>query len=70
MSDLGDQAQEGAELDRRLALLAHERRQPAAGVMHTECEDCEGPIEAKRLQVLPYTNRCASCAQDYERRRP
>jgi len=68
VSDVIDAANERAELDLRLALEAHQRRQPVAGAPCTECEDCGASIEPERLKVLPYTNRCASCAHDYERR--
>jgi phage/conjugal plasmid C-4 type zinc finger TraR family protein len=69
VSDVVDDANARVELDTRLALEAHQRRQPAAGPMCTECEDCSGEIEPARLKVLPYASRCASCAHDYERRR-
>jgi RNA polymerase-binding protein DksA len=26
------------------------------------CEQCEQPIDLKRLQALPYTTRCINCA--------
>jgi phage/conjugal plasmid C-4 type zinc finger TraR family protein len=67
VSDVIDAANERVELDLRLALEAHQRRQPVAGAPCTTCEDCEGAIEPKRLELLPYTSRCASCAHDFER---
>lgn len=30
------------------------------------CEVCDGPIRAERLEALPYTNRCFSCASELE----
>lgn len=30
------------------------------------CEVCDGPIRPARLEALPYTNRCFSCASELE----
>jgi len=30
------------------------------------CEVCDGPIKIARLEALPYTNRCFSCASELE----
>lgn len=30
------------------------------------CEVCDGPIRAERLEALPYTNRCFTCASELE----
>ena len=30
------------------------------------CEVCDGPIRPERLEALPYTNRCFSCASELE----
>jgi RNA polymerase-binding transcription factor DksA len=37
-----------------------------AEIQTVECEDCGDPIGAKRLQVLPHTTVCISCATDRE----
>jgi DnaK suppressor protein len=31
------------------------------------CEVCEGPIESRRLEVLPWARRCFACETDFER---
>ena len=30
------------------------------------CDVCDGPIRPERLEALPYTNRCFSCASELE----
>ena len=30
------------------------------------CEECDGPIRPERLEALPFTNRCFSCASELE----
>ncbi len=32
------------------------------------CEDCEEPIDPRRLAVIPYANRCAACQAKSEPR--
>lgn len=32
------------------------------------CEECDGRIEAERLDLIPWTRRCAPCAQGAEGR--
>lgn len=31
---------------------------------YTTCERCEAPIEAERLDLVPWTRLCASCARE------
>jgi hypothetical protein len=33
-----------------------------------ECKDCGDPIETARLQLVPHTKQCISCARAWERR--
>ncbi|MEM7008919.1 MAG: TraR/DksA C4-type zinc finger protein [Thermodesulfobacteriota bacterium] len=34
--------------------------------LYGQCEVCDGPIRAERLEALPYTNRCFNCASELE----
>ena len=72
MADAIDHAQAREQLDRELMLAAHHQRvaRDSSGAVSVDglCSDCDQPIEVKRLEVLRVTSRCASCAQDYERR--
>jgi len=43
----------------QLNLALERRAQGRYGI----CETCGEPIEAKRLQVVPYTTHCARCAE-------
>jgi DnaK suppressor protein len=44
-----------ARVDRALAKLA------SAPEDYGLCEDCEEPIDARRLGLMPYATRCAAC---------
>lgn len=74
MSDAIDQAQDREQLDRDLALRAHEQRvaasyEPRRDGIDSLCIDCDQPIEPERLKVLAgKTSRCAHCAHVYEKR--
>lgn len=71
MADIIDQAQAAEEAHREDALAAHGRRAAAqlAGspLGGTDCRICGNTIEAARRKTLPFTNRCASCAHEFER---
>jgi RNA polymerase-binding transcription factor DksA len=74
MSDSIDDAQEREQLDRDLALRAHELRvaasfEPRRAGIDGMCIDCDEAIEPIRLKVLAgKTARCASCAKTHEQR--
>jgi RNA polymerase-binding transcription factor DksA len=74
MADTIDQAQAREQMDRDLMLAEHHRRAAAAHaldgtpVLDGLCIDCDEPIEPQRIAVLRVTSRCASCAEDFERR--
>lgn len=65
MSDIIDQANDRAQYDRDAAIKAH-RLAPANDV--NECDDCGGPIGAKRKQAIPSTTRCIVCQSALESR--
>lgn len=72
MADAADEAQAAqAELNER-ALEAHrqariaESKRPRNPLDELHCRDCGAEIEARRRELLPMTNRCASCAHGYE----
>lgn len=49
--------------------LFHGRVKPGKRLPRpVECKDCEEPIEAARLQVMPCAKRCISCEKALERR--
>lgn len=65
MVDEIDRSTELAERERAAIVAA--RVHPGGGIASSGiCEDCELPIEPRRLHVLPYTTRCASCARERE----
>lgn len=69
--DEADRAQAAEERDRAIALENALRRIPAitrASMDDTTCTDCELPIEAERLRVLPGSIRCALCAHEAAQR--
>lgn len=71
-ADLADQGSDSYEHEFTLSLLqnqeqtleeiddALERIQQGA---FGRCEECSGPISKARLQALPYTRHCVSCAR-------
>lgn len=56
-------AQLGESADQELALLRRALERLDRGVYAT-CARCGGPIAAARLEVVPYTDRCADCAAE------
>lgn len=58
------QSEQLARIDEALRLL---RDDPEA---YRTCEECGGRIEAERLDLIPWTRRCAECAQGEEERAP
>lgn len=65
--DLVDRAQAREELDRQLALRAHNARlSQAAG--SGICLDCREPIDARRLQANPAAVRCTDCQSGQDKR--
>ncbi len=44
----------------------HEALSRAEKNQYGICEICDGPIRSERLEALPYTNRCFSCASELE----
>lgn len=60
-ANVNRQSDQLARIDRALRLL---RRDPEA---YRTCEGCGGRIEAERLDLIPWTRKCAGCAQDAER---
>ncbi|NYS80177.1 MULTISPECIES: TraR/DksA C4-type zinc finger protein [Halomonadaceae] len=69
--DLDDQALEvqndevvaRLEEEARVELVQTERAlERIAAQVGDRCEECGNPIEPERLEALPYTTRCKSCA--------
>ena len=73
MDDM-DRVQALVDFDLSAALAAQRARSAADNASHGGavatgvCVDCDNAIEAARLQMLPHTVRCASCAQEAEQR--
>lgn len=71
--DFEEQATQ-TENDEVVDSLENEARVELAQVIHAlqriedgvgdECEKCGEPIDPRRLQVLPYTSVCVTCAAD------
>jgi len=51
-----------ARIDEALRVLRNDR-----GAYRT-CEECGGPIQAERLEIVPWTRRCAACAEEGRQR--
>ncbi|MCD6459213.1 TraR/DksA C4-type zinc finger protein [bacterium] len=49
------------EIDEALERIADES--------YHQCIECESPISENRLEAIPYTKLCISCASKYDRRR-
>ena len=67
MTDLLDKAQAIEEATRSEAIAASRSQQPKAK-SNGICIDCDEPIEAPRLKVLPYAQRCLGCQETEEGR--
>lgn len=73
MIDDADRAGELEQLHRDESLAAVRRRvaeamKPIDGADRVHCLDCDGVIDAKRRQALPFAARCTECAEVAEKR--
>ena len=55
-----------AEVDAQKAQLLEEAIHRLAEGSYGKCIDCGGPIEAKRLQVVPWAQRCLEDQEAFE----
>jgi len=64
MSDFADDAGELTARAEALGILNVRNKLAPSGV--TECEDCDNPILAERLEVLPSATRCLPCQELFD----
>ena len=65
MADAADRAQAVEAMD--LALALDKRKRPTNPVLSNgQCDECEDPIEPKRLANNPHVERCIDCQRIYE----
>lgn len=57
-ANVNRQSEQLTRIDEALRLL---RRDPEA---YRTCAECGDRIEAERLELIPWTRKCAECAQD------
>lgn len=73
--DEAERAADFAEIDRAIALQAHQLRVAEDGRQYRDehgvawCLDCASTIPPQRLKAYPAAVRCAGCQTDYETRR-
>lgn len=63
---LADSARDASDRDLRVAIQEVLTALPS-GHSPDQCQDCGGPIEPLRLQLLPGTTHCAGCARGQTR---
>lgn len=66
MADEIDLAQQHEELFRELALRAARRPPRTSSSQARRCLDCDEPIEAARLALVPWATRCLDCQLEAE----
>ena len=63
---LADSADDASARDLQVAIRDVLGALPS-GESPSQCQDCGGQIEAKRLDLLPGTTQCAACARRHAR---
>lgn len=69
MADEIDLAQQHEELFRELALRVARRHSRSSSSEARRCLDCDEPIDAGRLALVPWATRCLDCQLEAEARK-